>query len=178
MGLLFSPDTLTFTSLHSPGSYFLCLTQSNLNSMAYRSLLCLVILACAHANVWDNAKSTTGDAFSSCKSNKFCAVAAGAVAGVATVAAAPAVVGAVIGVSSVGPVAGGVFATAQAAAATGVAGGGGIAAGSAMAATQGFVMSGATAASLAAGGAVGGVGGAYAADPKCGGFYDCDQSEE
>ena len=154
--------------------------------MANRSLLCLAILVCAHArrgpHFWDTAKSTTSDAFSACKSNRWCAIPVGSVtgaaAGVALVAAAPVVVGAVVGVGSAGPVAGGAFAAAQAAAATGVAGGGGIAAGSAMAATQGFVMSGATAAAMAAGGAVGGVGGAYAADPKCGGFYDCDQSEE
>ena len=82
----------------------------------------LLVLVCAHAgpHFWDTAKSTTSDAFSACKSNRWCAIpvgtVTGAAAGVALVAAAPVVVGAVVGVGSAGPVAGGAFAAAQAAA--------------------------------------------------------------
>ena len=77
-------------------------TVQYLYSMANRSLLCLAILVCAHAgpHFWDTAKSTTSDAFSACKSNRWCAIpvgtVTGAAAGVALVAAAPVVVGAVV----------------------------------------------------------------------------------
>lgn len=60
--------------------------------------------------------------------------------------AAPVVVGAVVGVTAAGPVAGGLFAAAQATV-------GGVAAGGTLAAVQGFVMSGVTATAGAATGA-------------------------
>eukprot|EP00928_Gymnodinium_smaydae_P066003 TRINITY_DN49065_c0_g1_i1.p1 TRINITY_DN49065_c0_g1~~TRINITY_DN49065_c0_g1_i1.p1 ORF type:complete len:265 (+),score=25.70 TRINITY_DN49065_c0_g1_i1:116-796(+) len=77
-------------------------------------------------------------------------VGAGVALGVATVAAAPAVVGAGIGVTAAGPVAGGLVATKMAA-------GGGIAAGGALATAQSVAMGGAGTAAIAGGGMVGGI---------------------